>query len=327
MGAQTLGGKAAYNFLRLPSSALQAAAGGILISHAAGEVGLSAGNPALLGQPVSSQVNTSFSSFVAAAKSYSLTGAFHVGALKTTFGAHVHYLDYGSLSATDASGNIMGQFRPTDYVVQLSAGRRYLEKWSYGLSLKFIQSSYAQYRSNALAADVGLLYQDTSNGFSAAVAVKNIGGQISNYVGEAEELPFDLQAGLTKRLARSPFAISLTAQHLQTFDILYNDTTFNREAGISSSASALSKLITHFILATHIYAGPHLEATIGYNFLRRRELSIGTEGNGLTGFSAGLRVRFSKLQVLYARSAYQRGIAANQIGVTVHLDRLIGISH
>jgi hypothetical protein len=73
-----------------------------------------------------------------------------------------------------------------------------------------------------------------------------------------------------------------------------------------------------------VYSGPHLEATIGYNFLRRRELSIGTEGNGLTGFAVGLRARFSKLQILYARSAYQRGIAANQIGITLQLDRLMG---
>ncbi|HEY1023446.1 MAG TPA: hypothetical protein VGE06_14095, partial [Flavisolibacter sp.] len=76
--------------------------------------------------------------------------------------------------------------------------------------------------------------------------------------------------------------------------------------------------------ASHIFLGQHLEATLGYNFLQRQELSTGTEGNGLTGFSAGLRLRFNKLQVHYSRTAYQRGVASNQIGITIHLDQLGG---
>ncbi len=323
-GAQTLGGKAAYNFLKLPAAALQAAAGGVLVSYNAGEVGLAAANPALLRREVSRQAAAGFNSFIAAAKAYNLTAAYSYEKLATTFGAQVHYLDYGSLPATDAAGNMLGQFRPVDYAVQVSAARRYLERWSYGLSVKFIQSSYGQYRSSALAADVGLFYQDTARGFSAALVVKNMGGQLSTYAGEAEELPFDLQVGMTQRLAKAPFGFSLTAQQLQTFDILYNDTAFNRDNGFSSGTSTWSKLVSHLVLATHVYAGRNLEATVGYNFLRRRELSIGTDANGLTGFSAGLRLRFSQLQVLYSRSAYQRGIAANQIAITVHLDRLMG---
>jgi hypothetical protein len=51
---------------------------------------------------------------------------------------------------------------------------------------------------------------------------------------------------------------------------------------------------------------------------------MGTTGNGLTGFSAGFAARFEKLHVSYARTSYQRGIAFNQLGLNVLLDKLFG---
>jgi hypothetical protein len=325
--AQTLGGKAAYNFLKLPSSPLLTSIGGVNVSYNAGEVSLSANNPALLQANINKQLNVSFNAFLAGTKAYSLTGALHSEKMKTFFGGSVFFLDYGSLPTADATGNMMGQFRPVDFVVQASAAKHYLENWTYGVTVKLISSSYGQYRSSALAADVGVLFHDSASNFSASFVVMNMGAQLKTYAGEAEDLPFDLQAGITKRLAKAPFGFSLTARHLQAFDILYNDTVFNQSNNIASSSSTLAKLLTHIVLASHFYIGQNIEANIGYNFLQRQQLSIGTEGNGLTGFSAGLRIRFPKLQVLYARSAYQRGVASNQIGLTVHIDRLFGLGH
>lgn len=324
--SQTLGGGAAYNFIRLPSSPFLAAVGGVNISYPSAEVSLSANNPALLQRGLDRQLNASFNAFLAATKAYGLTGAFYSNRLQTTFGGHVHFLDYGSIPNTDAAGNLMGQFHPTDYLMQASASRNYLEKWTYGLSFKFIHSSYGIYRSCALALDVGVLYRDSAEGLSISVLAKNMGAQLKTYAGETEELPFDLQAGVTKRLAKAPFGFSLTAQRLQTFNTLYNDTTFNRDNNLSSS-STLTKVLLHLVLATHVYLSQNVEAHIGYNVLRRKELSIAEGGNGLTGFSAGLRLRFPKLQVLYARSAYQRGVASNQIGITLFLDRLFGLGN
>lgn len=322
---QTLGGKAAYSFLNLPSSPMQAAAGGVTISYRGEDVGWSAGNPALLHRGYDRQVNAAFNALLAGTKGYALTGTWFSEKLQTTFGGNVNYLDYGSLPNTDAAGNVMGEFRPVDFVVQASAAKHYLQRWSYGLTLKFIHSSYGQYRSSAVAADIGVLYHDTSSRLSAAVVVKNMGAQLKTYAGETEELPFDLQAGLTKRLEKAPFGFSLTAQHLQTFDIFYRDTAFNRDNNISSPSSTLSKLVTHLVLATHVYINQSVEATVGYNFLKRQQLAEGSESSGLTGFSAGMRIHFPRLQVVFARAAYQKGVASNQIGITLFLDKLVGL--
>ncbi|HVK98072.1 MAG TPA: type IX secretion system protein PorQ [Flavisolibacter sp.] len=322
---QTLGGNTVYNFIKLPSSPILTAAGGVNVSYRTNEIGFAVNNPALLFAGLNNQVNASFNNIPGDIKGYSLSGAKHLVKNNATVAAHVFFIDYGSIPQTDAAGNESGQFRPADFVVQTSASKKYLENWHYGLSLKFINSTYQQYRSSALAVDVGVLYFDSLNHFSASFVAKNMGVQLKTYAGEKEDLPFDLQIGLRKRLAKAPLAFSITASQLHNLDITYNDTTFNADNNLAPSDNQFNKIFNHFVLASHLYIGNHLEGTIGYNHLRANELSIGT-GNGLTGFSAGIRLKFQKLQVLLARSAYQKNVSYTQLGVTVHLDQLSGIS-
>ncbi|HEX6334043.1 MAG TPA: type IX secretion system protein PorQ [Flavisolibacter sp.] len=323
--AQTLGGTSVYNFLRLPATPVLTAAGGVNTSFKAHEVGLTANNPSLLDENVSRQLNASFNTFPGGVHTYSLTGATQVPKQGAVAAGHIYFLDYGAIPQTDAAGNTSGTFRPVDFVVQLSAAKKYLQKWHYGASLKFIHSSYQQYRSSGLAVDAGLLYTDTANDLTASVLARNMGVQLSSYAGERDDLPFDLQVGITKRLAKSPFGFSFTAHHLHQFDILYHDTTFNVTNNFTTGTGFFNKLLNHFVFATHIYLGNHLEGTIGYNHLRRSELNIGSAANGLTGFSTGLRLKLKKFQVLYAHTNYQRNISWNHFGVTMHMDRLFGL--
>lgn len=322
--SQTLGGRTVYNFIKLPASPIIAAAGGSNVSYRTNEVSVSSANPALLQPDLSTQINASFNTFLAGIKTYSLSGALQNKKLNATLGGHIYYVDYGNIPATDAAGNLSGEFRPRDFVAQISAAKKYLERWMYGATIKFISSSYASYSSSAIAVDVGVLYFDSSRNLTASFVAKNMGAQIKTYAGQNEDLPFDLQAGITKRLAKAPFAFSFTANHLHRFDISYNDTLFNSANGFTSPSS-IQSLFNHFVLATHIYLGQNLEATIGYNHLRRQEFSTPDAANGLAGFSAGLRVKFSKIQILYARSTYQKGISYNQIGITADMNKLVGL--
>jgi hypothetical protein len=323
--AQTLGGSSAYNFLKLPSTPLLAAAGGVNTSYKTNEVGLAVNNPALLNESLHSQLNLSFNNFLSGIKTYSLTGAYQYDQYNTSFGGHIYFVDYGSMPYTDAAGNVNGNFRPVDFVVQVSAAKKYLERWDYGASLKYINSDYKLYTSSALALDFGILYSDSSHNLSASVLAKNMGFQIKTYAGEAEDLPFDFQIGITKRLEKAPLGFSLTAQHLHQFTILYSDAAFNAENDFSSGNNFFNNLLNHFVVASHIYLGNNLEATLGYNHLRRQELNIGSSGNGLNGFSMGVRLKFSKLQILYARSNYQRNISYNQLGLTLSLKGFSGL--
>ena len=317
--AQTIGGSAAYNFLHLPASVLISGAGGVNISYKTDEVGIASNNPALLGPQLHSHLHASFNGFLGGIKAYSSTASLYKEKWQTSFGGHIYFLDYGSIPQTDAAGNTSGTFRPVDFVVQIGAGRKYLERWNYGVNLKLIHSKYQQYTSSAIALDAGVLYEDSANSFTASVLAKNMGFQLKTYAGQTEDLPFDLQVGVTKRLSKAPFGFSLTAQHAHQFDIHYNDTTYNSENGLDQNAGFFYRLLNHFVVASHVYMGKNLEATFGYNHLRRSELNMGSTSNGLNGFSLGIRVKFQKIQVLYARSNYQSNIAYNQIGITLRL--------
>jgi hypothetical protein len=98
-------------------------------------------------------------------------------------------------------------------VVQVMASRQYHERFQYGVTMKYVNSSYAQYKSSGLAFDIGLSYYDTANLLQVSVAVKNMGTQLKTYDGSnrKEELPFDIQAGITKRLEKAPLQFSLNS--------------------------------------------------------------------------------------------------------------------
>lgn len=321
--AQTLGGDATYNFLKLPSAPLLAASGGVNVSLQGNDAGLTMNNHALLNQNLHSQLALSFNSFFAGIKNYQISGVYHHQSLNTTFGGSINFIDYGEIPQTDAAGNISGHFRPTDYVVQVSAAKKYLQKWSYGTSIKYIHSSYQQYKSSAIAFDAAVLFYDSLSGFTASLVAKNMGFQITSYDIIKEDLPFDLQAGITKKLGKAPFAFSLTAHHIHQFDIMYNDDDFNRENSFTTNTSFINQLANHLVFSAHIFLGDNLESHIGYNLLRRTELNLGGAGNGLNGFSIGVRAKFKKMHFLYARSYFQRN-AANQLGLNIQLNQFYG---
>ena len=274
------------------------------------------------------QVSTAFNSFYAGINAYHLSLGYHHQKLKTNFGWGLTFYDYGKLTETDASGNIFGQITPSDWVMQVSASRSYLEKWNYGASLKFISSNYGIYRSNGIAIDAGVVFTDTSNLISASLLAKNMGYQLKKYAGtEAEELPFDLQVGITKKLKNAPMSFSFTAHHLHQFDIRYNDTLFDNEIfGPRKTGSfTFDKIFRHFVFAAQVFPAKQLEVTIGYNHLRRQELNINNTANGLNGFSVGVGLIIKKLQIRYARSHYQNNTAYDQIGLNLQLNQHFGL--
>ena len=327
--AQTLGGNSVFNFLKLSNTPQLTALGGVNVSQTSDDVGLVFNNPALLKPSMHTQMNAVFNNFYGGIKVYHLSLGYRNEKLNTNFSWGLNYFGYGNTSETDASGNVLGKFRPTDWVMQVSASRSYMEHWNYGATLKFISSNYGQYNSNGLAIDIGVLFNDSSKLFSASIVAKNMGTQLKKYDGtDPDDLPFDLQIGITKRLAKAPFGFSITAQRLHQFNINYNDTSFNNENGFENSSSkkiSFDKLLNHVVLATTIYPGNHLEVMAGYNFLRRKELNIGNAANGLNGFSLGVGVLLGKLQIRYARAYYQSNTAFNQLGLNMKLNDYFGL--
>ena len=199
------------------------------------------------------------------------------------------------------------------------ASRKHKLNWHYGTTLKFISSNYGQFKSNGIAADVAVNFVDTTRLLQVGIVVKNLGTQLKTYNGNPakEELPFDLQAGITKRLEKAPLQFSLTAHHLHRFNIRYNDTMFLAGEDIytfRTEKSFLKKAFSHLVFATQLFIGDKVEVTAGYNFVRRTELNVLTATNGLNGLSAGAGLLLKDLQVRYATGFYQQNMF-NQVSV------------
>lgn len=320
--SQTLGGRSVYNFLKLAPSPQLSALGGINNSLINNDVHLSYHNPALLNGQMAGTLGANVNLLYGGIKNMFLVYAQRSERWQANFSGAVNFLSYGKTDRTDASGNSTGSFNPNDFNVQLGFSKNYNERISYGGALKVISSNYAEFTSVGLAADIGIVYTDSASLFRAGLVVKNMGVQLKAYNGTAkDDLPFDLQLGISKRLEKAPVQFSVTLHHLHRFDIRYADTSFEAESSgaVKKGKFTLDKLARHAILSAQVYPSKQLELTLAYNFLRRKELSLYNTSNGLTGFSFGAGVLFKTLQVRFAQAYYQNSRAYNQFGLNIDL--------
>jgi hypothetical protein len=251
-------------------------------------------------------VATSFSSLLAGISQYTAMAGYQVGG--QTLGLGVQYINYGSIDQTDAAGNLLGMYRPSDLAVQIGTSKQYKEKWWLGAAAKFIHSNYGLYRSSALAVDASLTYFDESSGLQAGVVIANMGTQLNAYAGAVkEELPFEINAGISKKLAEAPLQFSLTLQQLQRFNLLGSDTSFIISE-FGKKYSTFDKMMSHVVLGAQLTLSDNINCNLGYNLLRRQSLNGYNITNGLNGVTFGVGVLMDKLHINYATGFYQRNM-------------------
>ncbi|MBK9613722.1 hypothetical protein [Candidatus Amarobacter glycogenicus] len=98
-----------------------------------------------------------------------------------------------------------------------------VNKLRYGVSVKMLYSQLESYNSFGMAADLGAVYVDTARLFTAALVMRNAGTQFKPFTeNNYEDLPFEIDFALSKRLKHLPLRISFTMHDLQSFDIRYD---------------------------------------------------------------------------------------------------------
>lgn len=307
--AQVAGGNTVYNFMKLSAGALQSSLGGENISVLSRDVTMAYSSPSLLRNDMDRQLGFGFTALPGGVKNLHFTGALDKPGWGTVFSTSLQYFNYGSIQQTDASGNMLGNFTPRDYVAQVAASRQYGRHWFYGAALKYIRSDYGQYRSSAIAMDIGVNFSDSLGKWQVGLLMKNMGIQLQSFSGEgSEELPFDLQLGITKRLLNAPVQFSLTLRELHRF-LLYN----------ADSTGVFDHVMQHAVFAMQFFIADKIELTAGYNHLRRMELRIPNTTNGLTGFSMGIGALLPKIQLRYARAYLSNSKGYNQFGLNIDL--------
>ena len=306
INAQTTAGNAVYNFLELPYSAKATALGGLNISSMGSDLGLAMYNPSLLMPSMDNQLHVSVKPFYAGIQQYDVSGVKEWERKKITWGWGIHFMDYGNIPITDLAGNELGSMHPNDYAVQVSAASNYIEHFRIGGTLKWIHSNYGMYQSTGMAMDIALKYLAASNLSQASILVKNMGTQIKS-TGSKQELPFNVILGWSKKLASAPIQFSVTADRLSVWNNLYYDANFSLAQG-ESVPGHLQNLFNHLIIASEVYIGNQVDIDLGYNFMRRYDLNVQNQVNGMNGMSTGVGMRFTNMHIQYGTAFFQRNM-------------------
>ncbi len=306
--------------------------GGNFISLMDDDPSLAFQNPALLNPSMNNHLSLNTVDYISDIN-YGYAGFVHsFDTIKTTFNAGIQYIHYGSFNSTDAVGNTSGTFNGSEYAISIGAGREYTERFYYGASITFITSHLESYTSNGAALTLAGAYHDAENGLTASVLFKNVGTQFKSYIpGNHEPLPFDIEAGISKRLIHTPFLFSLVFHDLQKFDIRYNDpnelpgTTIVLDSSrqVKSKNYIADKIFLHCIFGAEIYVGKNVRLNLSYNHQRRQELAYELH-KGLSGFSFGANVRINRFNIGYGRSIYNDASGINHLTVGINFDDWFG---
>jgi len=317
--AQT-GGDNVYEFLNLTHSGLVSSLGGSNVSLKTDNLNMAYHNPALLTSAMDKSLALNYINFIAgvnygmAMYSMSFPGMGN-------FAAGLTYLNYGSFTEADASGIITGTFHASEYAFPMICSREIDSLFSAGIALQPVLSHLENYTSFGFALSLGGSFHSRSGLFSAGIAVRNLGLQVTTYAGEKrQKLPFEIQGGISQKLAHAPFRFSLTLRHLEKFDLtyFYGDTI---STGNKQSSGFFENAMRHAIVGAEIIPHKNFYLSAGYNYQRRKELQ--TEARiSAVGFSWGFGVNTSFMNIEFGRAMYHLAGSSNHFSLIVKTDIL-----
>jgi hypothetical protein len=318
--AQT-GGDNIYEFLDLTHSGLVSSLGGTNVSLNSPDLNLAYHNPALLNMSMDKSLALNYVNYFAginyglAMYSRSIPG---VG----NFAAGLTYLNYGSFTEADPTGAITGTFGASEYALSLIYSKEIDSLFSMGINFKPVLSHLEKYTSFGFAFDLGAAYHSRSNLFSAGIAIKNAGLEVTTYAGEArQKLPFEIQAGVSQKLAHAPFRFSLTLRHLEKYDLTYEYSDTTSAKNYFQSSEFLENIMRHIVAGVEFIPHKNFYLSAGYNYQRRKELAVESR-TSMIGFSWGFGINTSWLNIEFGRAAYHLAGASNNISLIVRPDLL-----
>lgn len=323
-----IGGNSTYQFLNVPVSSRVGAMGGSALSIRDDDPNLTLNNPSLLTQPMSSSVTLTYLNYFADIN-YGYVSYIHDFKKWGTFSGGLNYIDYGKFLETDAGGNEFGNFTAGEYAFVLGWGKNIDSLFSVGANLKPIYSNLFEYRSFGLAMDLAATYYNPKSNFGASILVKNIGTQLTTYVegAEREPIPFEIQAGVSKKLKYVPIRLSVDLVQLQNWNLAFNDSTFltntstklsDEEKAERNKTTLLSEVFRHVVVGTEIIPSKSFSVRFGLNIKRRAELGLDDRA-GLAGFSWGLGFRIKKFYFSYGSARYHLAGSSNHFTVTTNI--------
>ena len=321
-----LGGRYTYAFLKQLPSARLTGLNGSQIALRDDDIATAYLNPSLLNNTMNNALSYNHDFLLGKIATGYFGYGHSVEKLKMTFQGCIQFINYGTFKQADEFGNITGEFKASEYAVTLGAGRQINERLSVGLNLKYISSQLEAYTSSGVAGDLAGSYWDDTKKFGATVLFRNIGTQLSNYTGVREELPLDVQIGVTKKLKKAPFRVSLVLHDLNRWNIRYDNPLDNAISLLGEEPTQPSRFSQELDnLARHIKAGGELvlgknenfRLRVGYSHQMRKELSVNNI-RSLSGFSIGFGFKVSHFRLDYGLGKQHLAGGTNHLSISTN---------
>jgi len=311
------GGTHVYQFLNLMHSGIAASLGGSNVSLMSGDVNLAYCNPSLLSTEMHNNLALNYVNYFAGINygmslySFTLPG---IGNAATG----ITYLNYGSFRETDESGVITGAFSAAEYALSLIFSRELDSSFTAGISVRPVLSHLEKYSSFGMAIDLGIAWHSHDGLTSAGAVIRNAGLQITTYHGEKREnLPFEIQAGISHKLAHAPFRFSVTGRHLEKFDLTHDYETSPGTAG----SGFLEDFARHLVIGAEVLPHRNFYVSAGFNYQRRKELMVESKSS-MSGFSWGFGINTAYLSVGFGRASFHLAGASNHFSLVVRPDMI-----
>ncbi|WP_246859542.1 type IX secretion system protein PorQ [Spirosoma sp. KCTC 42546] len=326
--AQPLGGQRIFSFLDLPTYARVAALGGQVATATSPDGSYHLNNPALADSVKDNDLSISLMPYLAAAKYYTLQYGLPIKSKasnrRSGWAAGLQYLSYGQFTMTDPVGNTTGTFSANDYALSITHARTE-GNFTLGATIKAVGSSIDMYSAFGVLADLGGVWRHPKKDLTFGLVAKNVGYLIKNYGSLDADLPFDLQAGVTIKPEHAPIRLTLTAHHLQRFDISYTDPNLNVRYDLSGNpipqtTSVTEKIARHLSIGAELLVHRNVNLLVGYNHQKHQEGKLTTGGAG-AGISFGASVQAKGFQLTYARFTSVPTAGTSQLSLRIDLDR------
>jgi hypothetical protein len=324
-----LGGTTIFNALNLPTNARSSALGVDFISVKDGDINLGLNNPALYN--VLMHKKASFSQgFQAGGFSYSTLQYGQAAKHGLFWSGNIRSANYGKMNQTDKYGATIGTMNPADFIFGFGLSKSINPVLSVGTNLNFINSNYAGFTSNGLSLDLaGCLHLEEQR-ITFTALIKNVGFEMNKFVNSSktrENLPAELQLGISHKLKHAPLRFSLTGHNLQKWNLSYNDPnakpTIDAITGDTTAVKIAGfgeKLFRHFIFTTEILISKNLHLRAAYDYNRRKNMKVDARG-GIAGLSMGIGFTFKRFTLDYGLFAYSVAGYSNMVSFTMNLDK------
>lgn len=201
--------------------------------------------------------------------------------------AAIIYLNYGEFDETDQYAEKTGRtYGAADLAFAVSLSNYLEDRFTYGITAKYIHSSIDNYSASAAALDFGLIYdapfeQDLFIGLS----VLNLGTTLDGYVNYKDNLPFNIKLGFSKKLAHLPLELNAGINRLNEHE---ND---------------FLEYFKKFSLGGEFTLSDALRLRLGYDNALHYDLETTSSSSGFAGASAGLGFIINQFRVDYAVSS------------------------